>query len=238
MENLIGILKFDEKGLIPVVVQDFYNNQVLMVAYADKEAITKTVESGYAHYFSRSRQKLWKKGETSGHTQKVKQIFYDCDEDTLLLKVEQKGAACHTNHRSCFYREFYRGKTKETEGVIDKDFNGIIYKPDTDKNSILSSLYELLQRRKKEMPKDSYTAKLFKKGINTITKKIGEESAEVIIAMKDGDEGEIIYESADLIFHLLVGLVYFNIPPEMIFKELERRFNTSGEYEKKTRKKN
>lgn len=238
MENLIDILKFDKKGLIPVVVQDFYNNQVLMVAYADKEAIEKTVESGYAHYFSRSRQKLWKKGETSGHTQKVKQIFYDCDEDTLLIKVEQRGAACHTNHRSCFYREFYRGATKETEGVTDKDFNGIIYKyKPKDSDNILSDLYKLLQKRKKEMPKDSYTAKLFKKGINTITKKVGEEAAEVIIAMKDGDESEIVYESADLIFHLTVGLAYFNIPPETIFKELARRYNTSGEYEKKTRKK-
>ena len=237
MESLIEILKFDEKGLIPVVVQDFYNNQVLMVAYANEEAVKKTLESGYAHYYSRSRKELWKKGETSGHTQKVKQIFYDCDEDTLLIKVEQKGAACHTNHRSCFYREFYRGSTKETEKVIDEDFNGIIYDRGIDKNGILSTLYELLIDRKGKLPEGSYTAKLFRKGINKIAKKIGEEAAEVIIAMKDADDSETVYESADLVFHLLVGLAYFDIPPEAVLKELQRRLNTSGEYEKKTRKK-
>ncbi len=236
MENLIDILKFDEKGLIPVVVQDFYNNDVLMVAYANKEAIEKTLETGYAHYFSRSRQKLWKKGETSGHTQRVKQIFYDCDEDTLLIKVEQKGAACHTNHRSCFYREFYRGQTKEIDKVIDENFNGIIYKQKQDNNNTLDVLYDTLQERKKTMLKDSYTAKLFKSGIDKITKKIGEEAIETIIAMKDKNEGEIIYETADTIFHLLVGLAYFNIPPSAILQELQRRMGTSGTFEKKTRK--
>ncbi len=237
MDDLPSILKFDKNGLIPVVVQDFYNNQVLMVAYANKEAVKKTLESGYAHYYSRSRKKLWKKGETSGHTQKVKQIFYDCDEDTLLIKVEQKGAACHTNHRSCFYREFYRGKTKEVQPVIDKDFNGIIYDYGVDKDDILSELYALLIKRKEEMPENSYTAGLFKEGVNKIAKKIAEESAETIIAMKDADESEIIYESADLIFHLLVGLANFDIPPESILQELSRRFGISGELEKQTRKK-
>jgi phosphoribosyl-ATP pyrophosphohydrolase/phosphoribosyl-AMP cyclohydrolase len=236
MKNLLYILKFDEKGLIPVVVQDFYNNEVLMVAYANKEAIEKTLDTGYAHYFSRSRQELWFKGQTSGHTQKVKQILYDCDEDTLLIKVEQKGAACHTNHRSCFYREFYRGTTKEIQDVIENGFNGIIYNEKTAEDNILNKLYNLLITRKKEMPENSYTSKLFKKGINKITKKIGEEATEVVIAMKDADESEIIYEAADAIFHILVGLAYFNIPPSSIMRELERRFNTSGEYEKKTRK--
>ncbi len=235
MEDLLSILKFDEKGLMPVVVQDFYSNQVLMVAYANKEAVEKTLESGYAHYFSRSRQRLWKKGEMSGHTQKVKQIFYDCDEDTLLIKVEQKGAACHTNHRSCFYREFYRGKTREIEPVLDEKFKGIIYNSKTKSDNILSRLYELLADRKKTLPEESYTAKLFKGGINKIGKKIGEEAAETIMAMKDENESEIIYESSDLLFHLLVGLAYFDIPPESILSELARRFEISGEFEKKTR---
>ncbi len=237
MENLLGILQFDEKGLIPVVVQDFYNNQVLMVAYADKEAVKKTLESGYAHYYSRSRKQLWKKGETSGHTQKVKQIFYDCDEDTLLIKVEQKGAACHTNHRSCFYREFYRGQTREVQPVIDDNFNGVIYDFGVKDEDILSQLYALLKTRKRDLPEASYTAKLFKSGINVIAKKIAEEAGETIIAMKDGDESEIIYESSDLVFHLLVGLVYFDIPHTSLLKELSRRFGISGELEKKTRKK-
>ncbi len=235
MKSLSDIVKFDEDGLIPVVVQDFYNNQVLMVAYANKESLDKTLESGYAHYYSRSRKTLWKKGETSGHTQKIKQIFYDCDEDTILIKVEQKGAACHTNHRSCFYREFYRGQTREVEPVIDKEFNGILYNTEN-KNDILSQLYSILISRKRQLPENSYTAELFKKGINKIAQKIGEESFEVIIAMKDEEVGDIIYESADLIFHLLVGLAYFDISPENVLKELERRFKISGTFEKKTRK--
>ncbi len=235
MKSLSDIVKFDEDGLIPVVVQDFYNNQVLMVAYANKESLDKTLESGYAHYYSRSRKTLWKKGETSGHIQKIKQIFYDCDEDTILIKVEQKGAACHTNHRSCFYREFYRGQTREVEPVIDKEFNGILYNTEN-KNDILSQLYSILISRKKQLPENSYTAELFKKGINKIAQKIGEESFEVIIAMKDEEMGDIIYESADLIFHLLVGLAYFDISPENVLKELERRFKISGTFEKKTRK--
>ncbi len=236
LENLSEIIKFNKNGLVPVVVQDFYSKDVLMVAYANKEAVEKTVSTGYAHYYSRSRQKLWKKGETSGHLQKVKQIFYDCDEDTLLLKVEQIGAACHTNHRSCFYREFYRGQTKEIDGVLDENFDGIFYNLE-DKEDILGEIYKLLLKRKEEMPDDSYTAELFKKGINKITKKIGEEATEVVIAMKDKDESEIVYEVADTFFHILVGLAYFNIPPESITKELKRRFNVSGKLEKKTRNK-
>ncbi len=237
MENLADILKFDDKGLVPVVVQDFYNNELLMLAYADRDAVEKTISTGYAHYFSRSRQKLWKKGETSGHTQKIKQIFYDCDEDTLLLKVEQKGAACHTNHRSCFYREFFRGKTIEIDGILDEGFEEIIYSKDNEgADEILTKLYELLLDRKSKLPEGSYTAKLFKGGIDKISKKIGEEAIEVVIAMMDRDNSQTIYESADLLFHIIVGLAYFDIPPKSILKELARRFNISGEFEKNTRK--
>jgi len=232
--KLEELLKFNSDGLIPTITVDFYNNQVLMLAYSNRESIQKTVESGYAHYYSRSRQKLWKKGETSGHTQKIKQILFDCDEDTLLYKVEQKGAACHTNHRSCFYREFYRGEVREIEPVIE-DFDGVIYKPENS-DDILDKVYNLLLKRKQELPENSYTAKLFKSGIDKIAKKIGEEAAEVIIALKNSSESEIVYESADLIFHLLVALAEKGIPPEAIRKELQRRFGISGELEKKTRK--
>ncbi len=232
--NLTDILKFDDKGLIPTIAVDFYNNQILMLAYANMEAIEKTLETGYAHYWSRSRKKLWKKGETSGNLQKVKQILFDCDEDAVIYKVEQIGAACHTNHRSCFYREFYRGNIREIEPTVG-DFKGIIYKL-KDKDDILNQLYKLLQKRKKELPENSYTAKLFKGGVDKIAKKIGEEASEVIIALKNDSQGEVIYEAADLIFHLLVGLADKDIPPEAILNELKRRFGISGIEEKNSRK--
>jgi len=232
--NLTDILKFDEKGLIPVIAVDFYNNQVLMLAYADRRAIEKTLETGYAHYYSRSRKKLWKKGETSGNMQRIKQILFDCDEDAVIYKVEQIGAACHTNHRSCFYREFYRGTIREIEPTVG-DFKGVIYKPQ-EGDDILSKLYNLLRQRKRELPENSYTAKLFKGGIDKIAKKIGEEASEVIIALKNESQSEIVYESADLIFHLLVGLVENDIPPEAVLEELRRRFGISGLEEKNTRK--
>ncbi len=231
--NLTDILKFDEKGLIPTIAVDFYNNQVLMLAYANREAIEKTLQTGYAHYWSRSRKKLWKKGETSGNLQKVKQILFDCDEDAVIYKVEQVGAACHTNHRSCFYREFYRGSIREIEPTVG-DFKGIIYKPQ-DMDDILNQLYKLLQKRKKELPENSYTAKLFKGGVDRIAKKIGEEASEVIIALKNNSQSETIYEAADLIFHLLIGLTEKDIPPEAVLEELKRRFGISGVEEKKTR---
>ncbi len=233
--NLVDILKFNDDGLIPVIAIDFYNNQVLMLAYANKEAIEKTIETGYAHYYSRSRKKLWKKGETSGNLQKIKQILFDCDEDTLIYKVEQTGAACHTNHRSCFYREYYRGNVREIEPVIG-DFKGIIYRSETS-TDILNNLFELLQKRKKDLPTNSYTADLFKEGVDKIAKKIGEEASEVIIALKNNSQSEVVYESADLIFHLLVGLAYMDIPPDAILTELSRRFGISGIKEKETRKK-
>ncbi len=233
-EKLTDLLKFDKNGLIPVIVQDFYNNQVLMLAYANKEAIEKTLETGYAHYYSRKRKKLWMKGETSSHTQKVKQILYDCDEDTLLFRVEQKGAACHTNHRSCFYREYYRGATREIEPPIKEDFNGIIYNPEKRDNAI-DRLYNLLLERKKSLPENSYTAELFKKGMDAIAKKIGEEATELIIALKNNSESEIIYEAADLLFHMLVGLAGSDITPKTVESELTRRMGISGKTEKETR---
>ncbi|AEA34524.1 bifunctional phosphoribosyl-AMP cyclohydrolase/phosphoribosyl-ATP diphosphatase HisIE [Hippea maritima] len=231
--NLTDILKLDDRGLIPVITVDFYNNQVLMLAYANREAIEMSLKTGYAHYFSRSRNKLWMKGETSGHTQKIKQILFDCDEDTLLYKVEQKGAACHTSHRSCFYREFYRGEVREIEPVIE-DFDGIIYKTE-ENDDILRKLYDLLQKRKEELPEGSYTAKLFISGTDKIAKKIGEEASEVIIALKNNSQSELVYESADLIFHLLVGLAEKDVPPESVLDELKRRFGISGDKEKASR---
>ncbi len=190
-------LKFNENGLLPAVLQDYQTGQVLMLAYMNEEAFEKTIESGKATFWSRSRQKLWTKGETSGNYQYVKDIKIDCDNDTLLLLVDPAGPACHTGNESCFYRK------------IDNDF----YK----------KLYEIIVDRKKNPKEESYTSSLLKKGIDRIAKKIGEEASEVIIAGKNEDKEEIIYETADLIYHLFIMLVLYDIKISDIEKELEKR---------------
>ncbi len=198
-------LKFDEKGLIPVIVQDFKDNEVLMMAYMNKESLEKTMEEGKAWYFSRSRNKLWLKGETSGHFQIVKEMYYDCDGDTLLIKIEQIGnTACHTGNRSCFFNKF-----KEFEKV--------------EKGDILDKLYSVMEDRKNNPIEGSYTNYLFAKGKDKILKKIGEEAAEVIIGAKNDKKEEIVYETCDLIYHLLVLLANEGIKVEEIKNELENR---------------
>ena len=202
----INDLKFDGAGLIPVVTQDYKDNTVLMVAYMNKEAVEKTLETGKATYFSRSRNSLWLKGETSGHFQIVKEIYSDCDNDTLLLKVEQVGGiACHTGARSCFFNQ-----VKEFEKVENY-------------SNAINSLYDLLIDRKKNPVEGSYTNYLFDKGIDKILKKVGEESAEVIIGAKNEDKAEMIYEISDLAYHTLILLAHYGIKPEEIRAELERR---------------
>ena len=233
--KLVEILNFDEKGLIPVIVQDFYNDEVLMLAYANKEAVENILKDESGWYFSRERKRLWKKGEESGHTQKVKEIYFDCDADALLIKVEQKGAACHTNHRSCFYRRYFRGKVIETEPPLPEEFEDILYKVGLDERKVIDEVYKIITERKETMPEDSYVASLFKEGLDKILKKISEEVAEVILAAKDEKKSHIIYEVTDLVFHLLVCLAYFDIPPSTIRDELKRRFKISGIFEKESR---
>ena len=211
-------------GLVPVIVQDVDTNEVLMLAYMNEEALKKTIETGYAHYFSRSRNKLWKKGESSGHTQEVKDILVDCDNDTILLKVKQNGVACHTGRKSCFFTNL---KTKEI--ILDKE-KEIEY-------NFIDKLYHTLLERKNADAKTSYVASLYKKGENSILKKVVEEAGEFCFAIKDGDKKDIIYEAADLAFHTLVALAYKNIHPEAILEELKRREGVSGIEEKKSRKK-
>lgn len=197
-------LKFDEKGLIPAIVQDYYTKQVLMLAYMNEESLKLTLEKGETYFFSRSRGKIWHKGETSGNTQKVKKIFYDCDEDALLIQVEAKGPVCHTGSISCFYRSF----DEETEDGIE----------------ILNKLYERIKGRKINPVEGSYTNYLFEKGIDKILKKVGEEATEVVIASKNDSKDEIVYEVSDLIYHLMVLLVEKNVTLNDIYNELERRY--------------
>lgn len=198
-------IKFNEQGLVPAVVQDVNTNSVLMLAYMSRESIEKTLETGRMVYFSRSRQKLWLKGETSGNYQTVHELKIDCDGDTLLALVSQEGVACHTGSYSCFFESLHgTGQYAGGYGVIDE-------------------LYGVIEDRKANPKEGSYTNYLFEKGIDKILKKVGEESAEVIIAAKNASRDELRYEAADLIYHLLVLLSEAGLRPSEVLAELEHR---------------
>jgi len=203
-------LKTNEQGLVPVVAQDYLSNEVLMVAYMNEEAYTKTLETKKAHYFSRSRNKLWFKGETSGHFQNVKSMLIDCDDDTLVIKIQQEGAACHTGAFSCFYREIL---TVDDLTVVNNVIN----------SRVLEEVYQVVLDRKNNPKEGSYTNYLFDKGIDKILKKVGEEAAEVIIGAKNEGPDEIIYEISDLLYHLTVLIVEKDTNWEAIFRELAKR---------------
>ena len=185
---MIENLKFDEKGLITTVVQDAQTKEVLTVAYMNKESLKKTIETGETWFFSRSRQELWHKGETSGNTQKVVAMRADCDQDALVVEVLPKGPACHKGSVSCFTEVLTE---KETSiGSLD----------------ILETLKNVIKGREEEMPEGAYTTHLFNEGVDKICKKVGEEATEVVIASKNRDHEELKWEAADLIYHLLVLL--------------------------------
>jgi phosphoribosyl-ATP pyrophosphohydrolase/phosphoribosyl-AMP cyclohydrolase len=207
MNSLIKELNYGDNGLIPVIVQHFESGTVLMMAYMNKEALEKSLETGRAHYWSRSRNKLWQKGETSGHFQYIKSISVDCDLDTLLIKVDQKEAACHTGHYSCFYRNL--------EGDCIEEYEN--------KAKILKELYDVISDRVVNVKEGSYTNYLLEKGIDKILKKVGEEAAEVIIAAKNNSKEEIRYEIADLIYHLTVLIVERGLTLDDIYDELRGR---------------
>jgi phosphoribosyl-ATP pyrophosphohydrolase/phosphoribosyl-AMP cyclohydrolase len=196
MEEILKEVKFDEKGLIPVIIQDVENGEVLMVAYMNKLSLEKTLDTGYTHFWSRSRNRLWMKGEESGHTQKVEEVRIDCDSDTLLVKVDQKGAACHMGYRSCFFRKLGKDDWgEESEQVFSPQE---VYGEGC---NILEHIYEVVLDRKHHVDRqDSYVASLFRKGPDTILKKVAEEAAEVILSCKNGDSERIISEVADLFF--------------------------------------
>mgnify|MGYP000465861735 FL=1 len=218
MKELLEQIKFDSNGLVPAIAQDYKTNEVLMMAYMNEEAFIKSMETGKVHYFSRSRNKLWLKGETSGHFQMIKSINLDCDGDTILVKVEQIEAACHTGHYSCFYRELDKDGVKETsDKVFDEES---VY---GDKSKVLKEVYDVIVDRRINPKEGSYTNYLFEKGIDKMLKKVGEEASEVIIASKNTDNGEVIYEISDLIYHLSVLMVERGINFDDIFDELKKR---------------
>ena len=204
-------IKFDQQGLVPAIVQDATNGTVLMLAYMNRESLAKTLETGTTWFYSRSRQELWNKGATSGHVQMVKELLYDCDGDTLLVKVEQKGAACHEGTYSCFSRRFGEAESTLTE------------RPQVLGAAVLPELFAVLEDRRQNPQQGSYTSSLFAKGEDRILKKIGEEAAETIIAAKNHSQGEVIYEMADLWYHCLVLLAAHNIDFAALIEELGKR---------------
>ena len=196
-------LKFDERGLIPAVVTDYYSKKVLMLAYMNAESLKISMEEGKTCFFSRSRNKLWRKGETSGNYQHIVSITADCDNDALNVEVIKDGPACHTGEESCFFNKIY-----ESEQFNEFSIDG---------------LYDLIKGRKIEKKEGSYTTYLFEQGIDKILKKVGEECTEVIVAGKGGDKAETVFEISDLTYHVLVLMVQMNIAPKEIIAELAKR---------------
>jgi phosphoribosyl-ATP pyrophosphohydrolase/phosphoribosyl-AMP cyclohydrolase len=209
MKTTTADVKFDERGLAPAVVQDSETRQVLMLAYMNAESLQRTLDTGETWFWSRSRGELWHKGETSGNTQRVVDIVLDCDGDTLVIKVAPAGPACHTGETSCFHNVI-QAATDSSRGAGDL-------------GDVLSGLYSLVEERKQKRPEGSYTSYLFDQGLDKILKKVGEESAETMIAAKNEDRNELAKESCDLLYHLIVLLVERGVALTDLRDELVRR---------------
>jgi phosphoribosyl-AMP cyclohydrolase / phosphoribosyl-ATP pyrophosphohydrolase len=201
-------VKFDERGLVPVVAQDARTGEVLMLAWANAEALGLTLETGRAHYWSRSRGELWKKGETSGNMQEIDDVRLDCDGDAVLYRVRQTGPACHTGERACFFRAV------DTEELA----------PAGDPRHVLARVEEIVAARDAERPEGSYTTYLFGAGVDKILKKVGEEATETIIAAKNDGTEDLRAESADLLYHLMVLWRARGLSPDEVWAEMDRRF--------------
>ncbi|TYP69202.1 bifunctional phosphoribosyl-AMP cyclohydrolase/phosphoribosyl-ATP diphosphatase HisIE [Paenibacillus methanolicus] len=210
-------IKWDESGLVPTIVQDYSSKEVLMLAYMNRDSLAKSLETGSTWFWSRSRGELWNKGATSGHTQRIVSMHYDCDGDTVLVRVEQQGPACHTGKYSCFFND--------VEGFARQDAEGQAAEGSADRFAMLSQLESVIASRHAERPEGAYTTYLFDKGVDKILKKIGEEAGEVIIAAKNNDNTELRYEASDLLFHLMVLLRERGLPLDDLMYELGRRYN-------------
>ena len=219
-------IDWQKNPLIPAIAQDHETSEVLMLAYMNEEAYRLTLETGYAHYFSRSKQRIWKKGESSNHTQEVKDILLDCDADTVIVKIKQNGVACHTGRKSCFFTSVMQDKI-----VLDQEVDtNAIY-------GVVDTLYHtILERKNSSDEAKSWTKKLLDDK-ELMLSKIREEADEVCVAINEESDEQVIYESADLLYHTLVGLGYRDISPDRVKQELARRFGMSGIEEKEGRKK-
>ncbi|MHA7965403.1 bifunctional phosphoribosyl-AMP cyclohydrolase/phosphoribosyl-ATP diphosphatase HisIE [Paenibacillus sp. CAU 1782] len=207
-------IKWGADGLVPAVVQDAASKEVLMLAYMNEESLKLSIQSGTTWFWSRSRSELWNKGATSGHTQRIVSMAYDCDGDTLLVRVVQQGPACHTGKYSCFFNHI--PTSGGDEGLSQSAGGG-------DRFEVLGKLESVIAERYAERPEGTYTSYLFDKGVDKILKKVGEEAAEVIIAAKNADNDELRSEASDLIFHLMVLLKERGLPLDDIMSELSKR---------------
>ncbi len=263
MSHWLDDVKFDQNGLIPAIAQDHHTGRILMVAWMNRDALQLTAENNRGVYFSRSRNKLWHKGEESGHFQQVHEIRLDCDADVIVLKITQHGSiACHTGRESCFYRvltpqgwqvvDAVKKDPQSIYGNIDAAQKNIsdTATPDPEQQlsklegqDVLAHLAQVMQQRKQASGDKSYVASLYQKGLNKVLEKLGEESIETILAAKDYDANlsssehldDLVYETADLWFHSIVMLGYFDIAPQKVLDELARRMGLSGLDEKAAR---
>jgi phosphoribosyl-ATP pyrophosphohydrolase/phosphoribosyl-AMP cyclohydrolase len=218
-------INWKKTPLVPAIAQSSETKEVLMLAYMNQEAFELTLSTGFAHYYSRSRDRLWKKGESSGHTQKIVDILVDCDGDTILLLIEQEGVACHTGRKSCFFSSVKQKKIVADEVVDIEEVYGVV-----------DRLYHTILERKNSDAGKSWTKKLLSDK-NLLLSKIEEEAGELIQAIDSESDKQVIYEASDLLYHALVGLAYRDISPDKIRQELNRRFGTSGIEEKSNRSK-
>ncbi len=238
-------LKFDKDGLIPAIIQDTHTHEVLMVAWMNREAVEKTLTTGETWFWSRSRRKLWHKGETSGHVQQVDEVYHDCDADTLLIRINQVGAACHEGYRTCFHyridpvgggvavvgelafdpdRVYGPGAVKDVPTVPKQSRKRVLTEEEFQTTcGVLEMLYSLIQDRKEKRPAGTYTTYLFDKGLDKILKKVGEETTEVIVGAKNNQRQEVIHEVADLFYHVLVLLAEKNVHLDDVLRELQSR---------------
>ncbi|SDO46570.1 bifunctional phosphoribosyl-AMP cyclohydrolase/phosphoribosyl-ATP diphosphatase HisIE [Alkalicoccus daliensis] len=207
----IDQLVFDQQGLIPAIVQDASSKEVLTLAYMNKESLQKTLDTAETWFYSRSRQELWHKGATSGNTQKVNEIRYDCDQDALVVFVTPNGPACHTGARSCFSDALWTGEGETPE------------KTEKERFAVIEELEQLLKEREETRPEGSYTTYLFDEGVDKILKKVGEEASEIIIAAKNKDAQELTWESADFLYHWLVLLQEQKLPLDAVLERLADR---------------
>ena len=209
-------LKFDEQGLLPAIMQDWLDGTVLMLGYMNQDAIAKTLATKTVHFWSRSRKALWEKGETSGHKLQVKELFLDCDQDTILVKVQPIGPTCHTGERACFF-----SKLDEQGRLVEQKTQDAF-------GGVLEGVLRTIRDRRANPIAGSYTSKLFDGGHDKILKKVAEEAGEVLLASKGGKKEEIVYEIADLFFHTLMVLGYHDVALQEIYQELGKRFGKSG----------
>jgi phosphoribosyl-ATP pyrophosphohydrolase/phosphoribosyl-AMP cyclohydrolase len=230
--TLLEGVTFDAQGLVPVIAQEAATGQVRMFAWANREALEQTLATRQAHFWSRSRSKLWRKGEESGHTLAVRQVRIDCDGDVVLYAVDPTGPSCHTGATSCFFRAdgVFRADGENSELVTDDG-------PPDPPAVVVARVAAVIAKRRKERPDKSYVVSLLDQGFEKINEKIAEEARELAEALPEGDAAHTAHEAADLLFHVLVGLEAAGVPVESVFDELGRRFGVSGLDEKASRTK-